>query len=165
MNIDDLLTEKQRYKIIELILKNDEEFSNLVNSNSDLFYNNYAYNRNSHQHTYAIISAFNVNTKIEGLGIREISYGLHTKMVQPELYNENIVMHIYSKDSSPKSSVKKEYCRRYNSDNNPPIYAYIVFTRDKTGRINNIKLQLLDVNANQIEYFTLYKKLKLHKSA
>lgn len=64
-----------------------------------------------------------------------------------------------------KSSVKKEYCRRYNSDNNPPIYAYIVFTRDKTGRINNIKLQLLDVNANQIEYFTLYKKLKLHKSA
>lgn len=109
MNIDDLLTEKQRYKIIELILKNDEEFSNLVNSNSDLFYNNYAYNRNSHQHTYAIISAFNVNTKIEGLGIREISYGLHTKMVQPELYNENIVMHIYSKDSSPKSTANRNF--------------------------------------------------------
>ena len=165
MNINDLLTENQRYKIVELILKNDEEYSNLTNSHQNLFYNNYAYNRNSHQHTYAIISAFNVNTEINGLKIKEINYGLHSKMVQPELYNEKIIMHIYSKDSDTKSKIKKEYCRRYNSNNNPPIYAYILFTRGKNGRIKNIELQLLDSNANQTESFIMYEKLKLHKSA
>lgn len=165
MGLYDLITQEQKAKIVELMLENDFKFTKFVNSSSDLFYNNYAYNRSSHQHTYAIISAFNVNTEIEGLKIREISYGLHSKMVQPELYNEKIIMHIYSKDSDTKSKIKKEYCRRYNSNNNPPIYAYILFTRGKNGRIKNIELQLLDSNANQTESFIMYEKLKLHKSA
>ena len=165
MELYDLITQEQKAKIVELMLENDFKFTKFVNSSSDLFYSNYAYNRSSHQHTYAIISAFNVNTEIKGLKIREISYGLHSKMVQPELYNEKIIMHIYSKDSDTKSKIKKEYCRRYNSDNNPPIYAYILFTRGKNERIKNIELQLLDVNANQTESFIMYEKLKLHKSA
>lgn len=165
MELYDLITQEQKAKIVELMLENDFKFTKFVNSSSDLFYCNYAYNRSSHQHTYAIISAFNVNTEIKGLKIREISYGLHSKMVQPELYNEKIIMHIYSKDSDTKSKIKKEYCRRYNSDNNPPIYAYILFTRGKNERIKNIELQLLDVNANQTESFIMYEKLKLHKSA
>lgn len=165
MELYDLITEEQKVRIVNLMLENDFRFTNFVNSSSDLFYSNYAYNRNSHQHTYAIISAFKENTEIEGLKIKEINYGLHSKMVQPELHNEKIIMHIYSKDSDTKSKIKKEYCRRYNSDNNPPIYAYILFTRGRNGRIKNIELQLLDANANPTESFIMYEKLKLHKSA
>lgn len=166
MELCDLITEEQKRRIVNLMLTNDYEFSNITKSNPNLFYSNYAYNRNGHQHTYAIISAFKEETKIDGMRVREIKYGLNSKMSQPELYNDKIIIHIYNKRYGEKSDLVKEYCKKYNSNLNIyPVYAQIEFSKNKLDRINKIELQLLDEKANVIDSMLLYVGVKLSKSA
>ena len=166
MELFDLITEEQRAQIINLIIQKDNRYAKMESDYDDLFYAGYAYNRRPHSYTYAIISVFTSNTKIKDMTVNEIFYGNYNKMRQPELRNNKVILHICNSDCGFKSDIFKHNCSEYNQNFDEfPIYGCIIFTKNKSGRLSGIKLKIPDHNGKFICDFSLYKSVKLVKSA
>lgn len=160
MNLYDLITESQIIQITDIIRNQCRLYDEKERAFENLFYDRYMKMRKKHDLTGAVISGFRTEkTKIDGLVISEIKYGIG--YWQPEIKNNNTVIHIYSDTNNLKSNIIKQYCKKYNSDlETCPLYAFIIYKTNEY-QLEDVTLVVPDSNGVELERFVLYKKTKV----
>lgn len=161
--IDQLLTNQQKSKIIEIIKSQCRRFQSIEKQYDDLFYEPYSNMRHKHSVTAAIISGFAPGKfQIEGITSKDLNYGLQDKLVQPELSCEKGVFHIYSDGSDLKGRKIFERCKEMNdSIESSPVFFLLIVSVTKDGQLNKIEICLPDKEACIVERINIYVKEKI----
>lgn len=154
MELNDIFTQEQVDSIRRIIVHQCQRHRQREVNYQDLYYAPYAGNRGEHSITLSILSGFQENTQIQGLTITTEKYGLHDKMGQPILANQNVVAHILNSGCGFSSKPFKDNCRMYNSDlHTQPVYVCVVFTASNDGVLKNISIKVPDSSGNFQEEF------------
>ena len=104
--IDQLLTDQQAHEIVEIIKIQCMHFQSFMKKGDSIFYGPYTQMRQKYSATSAVISGFAPGRfQIEGITSRNLYYGLHNGLVQPELSCENGIFHIYSSSNKDARDV------------------------------------------------------------
>ena len=145
-----LLTHNQIEMITSIISCRCNRFRKFQEKSEDLFADIYSPMRKGHSITHAVISGFVPETKIEGITITPIEYGLGQK--QPELVGSKTVLHIYRDNNPLGTEIVKSRCRKYNSDlTQYPVFAYIKYKERKDGTLQSLLLIVPDANGKIVE--------------
>lgn len=155
MSICDILTQKQIDGIISTI---NERCKLFHDRNEDLYYGPYVSMRKQHALTSAVLTGFAPeNISIEGISSKDVHYGLLGKMCQPELFNENAIIHIYSSNANIETNnLVRERCKQYNTDikNSKPIFCIIRF-RVKNDQLIGLTMLLPNNEVKIVEEYEI----------
>lgn len=160
MNLNDLITENQKIRIVDIIRNQCRLYAEMERAFENIYYERYMIMRKKHDLTGAVISGFRPDsTKIEGFVISEIKYGIG--YWQPELTNRNAIMHIYSNTNHLNSKMIKQNCKRYNSDLKTfPVYEYIIY-KPREYQLEEVTLVVPDSKGRELDRFVLYQKSRI----
>ena len=161
--IDQLLTDQQAHKIVEIIKKQCMYFQSFMKQSDSFFYAPYTQMRQKYLATSAVISGFaSGRFQIEGIASTDLYYGLNNRLVQPELSCENGVFHIYSSGSSLDGKPIKERCEKMNcSIDSPPVFFMIVVHVSTKGQLNKVEICLPNQKGKIVNRKSIYVKEKI----
>lgn len=159
MNLSGFITDSQIQEIICTILNACIKYREFNKQCKDLFYEPYTTMRKKFSVTSAVLSAFSpIQCHITGFSVRNIYYGLHNQLAQPELMSDNAVLQIYSNGSDLKSNPIKENSKKYNCDlTTKPIFLVVVFFVNKESLLSKIQIKLPNADGEIIEEETIYE--------
>ncbi len=135
--------------IKDKILVQCSKYIDMLQNQKDLFYYNYTKKRRKPSLTAAILSAFIPNNYYGTLFCNEIKYGLG--LYQPELSNDNVIIHIYNSTNSLDSGLIKEYVKKYNNDISTKKYIIIIYNSDEKGNLYSLSLKFISLNGDNYE--------------
>lgn len=160
MNISEYISDSQVNEIIKIISNACTKYRAYDKKFKNLFYEPYTTMRKKYTVTSAVISAFSPKfCNIDGFTSRDIRYGLHNAMAQPELVSQNVILQIYSNGSDLKGKpIKKQSALHNQSMSNKPIFMIIVFTVNKGGILSNVEIKIPDASGKIIETQTIYEQ-------
>lgn len=160
LNLNDYLSFNQQQEIVARIKKGCIKYQNYLKSD---LYEPYTEMRQKHQLTSYVLSQFSPDKcSINGLLLRDKKYGLNNKMVQPELYSDNVILHLYSNGTSLKSKIVKKYCKLYNHNlDSKPIFLIVIFNANKDGDLKSVCVKLTNSDSSTKEKFILFTKHNL----
>lgn len=160
LNLDDYISPKQRQEIIRKIRIGCMKYKNYINYLDSDLYEPYTEMRQKHHLTSFILSQFSPNQdSIDGFLLKDKRYGLKNKMVQPELYSDDVILHIYSSSANLKTNIITEYCELYNNNfNRKPIFLIVIFDATKEGDLKSICVKLLNTDLSIKEKLDLFTK-------
>ena len=161
--VDTLLTDSQKEQIVKIIRTQCNRFQTFENQFESLFYDPYTQMRHKHTVTSAIISGFAPGRfQIDGISSVDLNYGLHDKLVQPELYCEKGIFHIYSDGSDLKGGKLLQRCKEMNDDlSNQPVFFLIIASVSKIGQLKKVELCLPNQQGTIIERSAIYQRQKI----
>ena len=161
--IDQLLTDQQEDKIIEIIKNQCRRYQAWEEQSGTLFYEPYTKMRQKYSVTAAILSGFAPGQfQIEGITSADLNYGLNGGLAQPELSCESGIFHIYSDGSNLKGKKIAERCKEMNSSiNSPPVFFLLIVTVSEGGQLNRVEICLPDQNGEIVSRKSIYAKEKI----
>lgn len=138
------VTQGEQYAIVKIIKERCYRFQSFEKQFDSLFYEPYTKARHKHTVTSAILSGFAPETlQIEGIEVKDLSYGLKGMLSQPELTNENGIFHIYSNGSDLKGKKIFERSKQYNADlTTYPIFFIIVVDVSNDGILHGVDVRM-----------------------
>ena len=157
--LNELLSEKQRVQITNIIKEQCYRFQCLEMQCASFFYEPYTQMRHKHAATSAVLSGFAPGKfQIEGITSTDLNYGLNKKMVQPELRCDNGIFHIYSNGSDLKGKMILERCADMIIDiSSPPVFFILVVHIDKKGKLDKIEICLPNQEGTIVERGLIYE--------
>jgi len=157
--IDSCLSSQQKMVITNLILEQCRKYRTWEKSEirKTLFADEYKKRHKSYDINWAIFSVFLTGTEcVPGLKNRTVEYGYYPR---PELFNDNVIIHISNKTVKPDTNYRREYYK-FNTDlNKKPRYVYIVYDVNKESFLNKLTICLPDAHGVIFEEETLYRHI------
>lgn len=162
MDLSTYLTDRQIQEINNTIVNACIRYRAYDKQFGTLFYEPYTVMRKKNTVTTAVISAFSPEVcNISGFTSKDINYGAHGKLSQPELTSDNAIIQIYSNGSDLKGNPIKERSATYNQDlSGKPLFMIVVFSVDKDGMLSRIEIKIPDVSGIIIDTQTIYESPK-----
>ena len=161
--IDQLLTDQQAHEIVEIIKIQCMHFQSCMKKCDSIFYGPYTQMRQKYSATSAVISGFAPGRfQIEGITSRNLYYGLHNGLVQPELSCENGIFHIYSGGSSLDGKPIKERCEKMNCSIDSPRFFFMIVVHVSTkGQLSKVEICLPNQKGEIVNRKSIYVKEKI----
>ena len=160
------LTQHEIDEIVKIIQKQLFRYQQREKQYPNLFYDSYLAYRKQHEITAVILSGFTPETNTENFDIDLVFYGKGKKMAQPELKNQNIILHICNIDCGFSSLPYKDNCTRYNTDLlSKPIFGCIIFSVNQYGILKSISLKIPNADGKFTQTnWNLYKRSNSEKA-
>ena len=123
--INELLKKVDIIAVKQKIIEQCQKCQSISYDIKNICYEPYSKFRKGHFNNFVVISAFRPNDEIGNFKCRIKYYGIG--QCQPELYNENIILHFYNYTNPLDSALINEYIEKYNIDNSSIKYFIIRF--------------------------------------
>ena len=160
MRIENHITDIQINAIVKSINEACLEYRKYESIRRKIFYEPYTIMRKKHDITSAVLSAFAPKRcRVPGFKVKDIKYGLHNKLVQPELESDKAIVHFYSNSSNLDGKPIKKCSDLYNRDlENKKLFIIFVFSVTKKGFLSKLTLNIPNNEGKIVESHVVYER-------